>query len=255
MLKTRIIVSLLVDSSFHLVNTRSFTDRTYLGDPINASFIFSAFGADEILLLDIDASPQNRCIPVLLLERFVAFTFAPLNVGGGISSIEDISMILACGAEKVSLSSALEHNFNLLHHASKEFGASTISVIFNVIIDANGKHKACFGRPDLGHTLHDLDTLAFKCQEAGTGEIILNFCQREGTFSGISTNSNIINLSCKLSIPLVVLGGCKDLQDLQDSIATLKISGVAASSIFVFAPKTQQVLLSYPTMSSFHFAE
>ena len=84
MLKPRLITSLLVDSSQHLVKTIQFDNRNYLGDPLNSAYIFSGFEVDELLVLDIDASKEKRTIPFEFVKALSSFTKVPLTVGGAV---------------------------------------------------------------------------------------------------------------------------------------------------------------------------
>ena len=129
MLRPRLVASLLVDQHLHLVKTRQFADRLYLGDPLNAAYVFSGFEVDELLVLDIDATPQGRTIPLPFVEALARFTTVPLTVGGGIHRLEQIHDLLALGVEKVALSAVLAHDFGFLQQAAERFGSSTITVI------------------------------------------------------------------------------------------------------------------------------
>ena len=107
MLIPRILPCLLIDSSQHLVKTISFDVRTYIGDPLNAAYLFSSFEADEILVLDIDASTESRSIRLDFVKELARFASVPLTIGGGITSLQIIEDIISLGVERVALSSAL----------------------------------------------------------------------------------------------------------------------------------------------------
>ena len=118
MLLPRLIPALLVDSNQHLVKTKNFKERHYIGEPLNSAFIFSGFEADELIVLDIDASPMKRSISFEFVEALANFTTVPLCVGGGVSNLDQIKKLLALGVEKVALSSNLNNNLKLLEEAS-----------------------------------------------------------------------------------------------------------------------------------------
>jgi len=247
----RLIASLLVDDHLHLVKTTSFESRHYLGDPLNAAYVFSGFEVDELLVLDIDATPQGRSIPLKFIESLSRFTSVPLCIGGGISSIEQIQEYLALGVEKVALSSVLDSNFGFLAEAADRFGSSTISVIINSFDSQDqsrseaGFTKACLGRPGQGKTSHPLFDLALACQNAGAGELIINHANRDGTFKGFSIPP-LIELNRSLKIPLVAVGGCGSNTNISELLSATSISGIAAGSMFCYANKNREVLLNYP---------
>ena len=153
MLLPRLIPVLLVDDQLNLVKTTSFDHPHYLGDPLNAAYVFSGFEVYELLLLDIDASPQGRSIPFRFVEALARFARVPLCVGGGITKLEQIHDLLALGVEKVALSSVLNRDFTFLHQAVDRFGSSTISVVLNCLEPSGissdlSSVLAFFGRPD-----------------------------------------------------------------------------------------------------------
>ncbi len=249
MLRPRLIASLLVDQQLHLVNTTGFSRRHYLGDPLNAAYVFSGFEADELLVLAIDASPQGEQIPLRFVEALARFTSVPLTVGGGITNLAHIHDLLALGVEKVALSAALRPGLTLLEEAASRFGSSTITVLLNLRRSPNGEPLVHFGRPDPVHTGQPLLPLALACQEAGAGELVLNDVDREGTGSGFDV-ALLAGLNAQLSIPLVALGGCGGHSHIQELLAATPLSGVAAASLFAYAPAGRQVLLNYPITSA-----
>lgn len=249
MLRPRLITALLVDAQLHLVKTKAFEQRQYLGDPLNAAYVFSGFEVDELLVLDIDATPQGRPIPARFVEALACFTRVPLTIGGGISSLEQIHDLLALGVEKVALSAALNQNLAFLQQAVDRFGSSTISVVLNVEHRADQQPLAWFGRPSPATVGQPLLELALACEQAGAGELVLNAVDRDGCRSGYDV-AELASLNGQLSIPLVALGGCGSQNDIAELLAATPLSGVAVGSLFVYAPGTHEVLLNYPHTSS-----
>lgn len=256
MLQPRLIPVLLVDHQLRLVKTTAFARRHYLGDPLNAAYVFSGFEVDELLVLDIDATPQGRSIPLRFVEALARFARVPLSVGGGITSLEQIHELLALGVEKVALSAVLQHEFSFLQQAADRFGSSTISVVLNVSEpsgpnDSNlASAMACFGRPDSSDASQPLLDLARACEQAGAGELVLNYVQRDGTRTGYAA-SQLAALNRQLTIPLVGLGGCGSHRHIAELLAATPLSGVAAGSLFAYAPESRQVLLNYPLTHQF----
>lgn len=246
MLQPRLIPALLVDGQLQLVKTLGFGSRHYLGDPLNAVYVFSGFEVDELLVLDIDASSQGRCIPLPFVATLARFTSVPLTVGGGISSLDEIHDLLALGVEKVALSTALSREFSFLRRAVDRFGSSTISVILNVHIPDEGPALAWCGRPDAAGAGpgQPLLELALACQQAGAGELLIQAADRDGQRQGYSVPV-LAELNRQLTIPLVALGGCGNHDHIAELLQASPLSGVAAGSLFVYAPNSQQVLLHY----------
>ena len=248
MLLPRLIPSLLVDSNFHLVKTRAFTNRNYIGDPLNSAYIFSGFEVDELIVLDIDASRENRSIPFDFVRALASFTSCPLCVGGGISNLDQMRHILALGVEKIAISESLNNNFKLLEEASNRFGSSSITVIINCYKDNFGLYQGSFGLPSRKLS-KPIDVIAFECQEAGAGELIINNINLEGAKKGFDIPL-MKSLNEQLSIPLVALGGCGKTQDIEELLLATPLSGISCGSYLIYAPNTSQVVMSYPDKSS-----
>ena len=113
----------LVNEKQELVKLFALKDRNYLGEPLNTAYIFSAFEADELLVLDIDASKNKKCISLDFVKSLSTYTKVPLTVGGGISNLDQIYEILSLGVERIALSSALNDDFRLLNKAANSYGS------------------------------------------------------------------------------------------------------------------------------------
>ena len=248
MLRPRIIPSLLIDQNLCLIKTTRFSDRHYLGDPLNAAYVYSGYEVDELLVLDIDASTFNRLIPLAFVDALARFTTVPLAVGGGIRKLSEIQSLLALGVERVILGGALTHDLAFLSDAAGRFGSSTVSVLINVLRKPGGSLYGYFGR-DGQQLAKPLAELTQACQIAGAGEVIVYDVDREGTRSGYDL-SLYKGLNDILTVPLVALGGCGTMQDIKKLIDATSVSGVAAGSLFVYAPDSHEVLLNYPHASS-----
>ena len=245
MLRPRLIVSLLIDRELHLVKTQGFANRQYIGDPLNAAYIFSGFNVDELLILDIDASLEKRVIPGAFIKSLSYYTSVPICVGGGISSLHEVYELLSMGVERIAISHALDADFSFLSKCVQRFGSSTISVIINTSSSADLHYLGRFGRYGKDHSLLQL---AVQCQEAGAGEIIFHDRDREGLGMGFDADL-FADLNNVLNIPIVALGGCGSSKHICDLLTNVPTIGVAAGSQFVFAPKTRHVLLNYPDTS------
>ena len=232
------------------MKTRCFTNRVYLGDPLNAAYIFSEYLADELLVLDIDASKENRSIPIEFVAALSKFTNVPLAVGGGISQLAQVEAIIAAGVERVVLGSALSSSLEFLSDASRSFGSSSISVIVSYLSPDHNSEGSPL--PSFFLSAFDpnvLENIVLACEDSGCGEIIIYDIRRDGASSGFDIPL-FSRLSSRLSVPLVVAGGCGSDDHIIDLLNNSCVSGVAVGSNFVFSPNSRQVLLSYPEKSS-----
>ena len=134
MLKNRIIPCLDVKNG-RVVKGINFVDLQDAGDPVEQAKIYSDGGADEICFLDITASNENRNTIYDVVERTSKKCFVPLTVGGGVRNVDDISKLLNCGADKVSINTAAVLNSNVIVESSKRFGSQCVVVA----IDAKKK--------------------------------------------------------------------------------------------------------------------
>lgn len=249
MLRVRNIPVILVDHELHMVKTIRFSDRKYIGCPLNAAYIYSGFEVDELIVLDIDATANGRCISFDFVESLSRFTSVPLTVGGGISSLTQIEKILSLGAEKVVLCSALKDNFDFLKSSSGSFGASTVVSCINIIKINDSYGVVTSDRKNLISL--NARQFALQCQDYGAGEILINSVDRDGTRNGYLTDF-ISSLSSELTVPLVALAGAGSDADVNDLKLSTCVSGVAAGSLYCYSGQTYQVLLNYPVSEDVH---
>ncbi|MGE3609188.1 MAG: AglZ/HisF2 family acetamidino modification protein [Bacteriovoracaceae bacterium] len=241
MLEKRIIPSLLL-SQGKLVKTVKFKDPKYIGDPINTVKIFNNKGADELFIIDIDASREKKEPNYSLLEQIATEAFMPLGYAGGIQNLSQMEKIFSLGFEKVALSSVLFENPSLITEAIKLFGSQ--SVVGIIDIDKSFlKGKKAFNHLNPKQSCSPLE-MAMKLQELGAGEIILHFAYREGTYTGYDLE--LINqISKKLTVPLVVLGGASSKDDLASALKS-GADAAAAGSLFIYHGPHKAVLVNYP---------
>ena len=162
-----------------------FVDIKEAGDPVENAAFYQAEGADELAMLDIAATLENRKTRLEWVRKVSAVISIPLTVGGGISSIEDIEMVLGAGASKVSMNSAAVKNPGLIREASKTFGSDKITVA----IDAKRNEAMASGFELVvsGGTLpiaKDAVAWAKTCQEMGAGVILPTSMDGDGTKAG-----------------------------------------------------------------------
>ncbi|PCJ01406.1 MAG: imidazole glycerol phosphate synthase subunit HisF [Flavobacteriales bacterium] len=250
MYRPRIIPVLLLHNN-GLVKTVKFGNNTYIGDPINAVRIFNDLKVDEIVLLDIDATKENRTISIDLVKEVGEEANMPFSVGGGIKDIETIKKLTQAGAERVILSSYAIENPSFVKKATEHFGSSTICVCIDYKKTLFGKQKVHIesGKKNIGRDTH---TIALEMQNAGAGEVIIQSINKDGAMTGYDLEM-ITQISKALAIPVIALGGAGSITDIEDGYKKAYANGLAVGSFFVFKGKHRGVLIQYPDIKSYNF--
>lgn len=245
MFRPRLIPVLLLKNNA-LVKSIKFKNYNYIGDPINAVKIFNELKADELVLLDIDATAEGRRISSEVIQRVGEEANMPFSVGGGISSIEDIKDVIACGAEKAILSSHAIKNPLFIKQAAEYFGSSTIVLCIDVKKKFLGKSHYVFLKNGKEATKYKPVELARIAEEMGAGEIIIQSITKDGTMEGYDIDL-IKSISDAVTIPTVALGGAGSLEDLTEAYQQGNVNGIAAGSFFVYQGNNKGVLINYPS--------
>ena len=244
MFRPRVMPCLLLRNK-GLVKTIKFKNARYIGDPMNAVRIFNAKEADELIFLDIDASKEQRKLPLDLITKIGDEAFMPFTVGGGISSIDDIRKILNAGAEKVSINTSAVEDPQFIRQASSTFGTSTIVVSIDV-------KKKLFGRSQVfirgGTRAAGIDpiTHAQRMEEMGAGELLVTSIDHDGTMEGYDLEL-IKSISDTVTIPVVACGGAGGPEDFTSAVQQGNASAVAAGSCFVYHGPRRAVLINFPS--------
>jgi cyclase len=243
MLRKRVIPCLLLKGQ-GLVKTIKFKDAKYVGDPLNAVKIFNEKEVDELIILDILATAENRKPQFELLSKIATESFMPLCYGGGIRSVDDIKEVFALGIEKVSINSYAIENPAIIEQAASLYGSQSIVAGIDVKKNRSGKHEV-FSHADKKCTKFDPVGYAKKIERLGAGEIFLNSVDRDGTMEGCDI-SLISEITKAVNIPVIACGGAGQLRDFKDAITLGGASAVAAGSFFVFQGRHHAVLITYP---------
>ena len=247
MLRPRIIPCLLVHKG-GLVKTQGFKTPKYVGDPINAVKIFNEKEADELMVLDIDATVNGAEPNYALIAKLAAECRMPLSYGGGITTAEQASHIIALGVEKVSISSAAITKPDLIAEIADAIGRQSVVAVLDVRKKTGLFNKGYELCTHNGRTTHKLDPIAFaqQLQAAGAGEIVINSIDRDGEMKGYDIDLAKQMLQA-LNIPLTILGGAGSLEHIGALISECGVVGAAAGSLFVFKGQYRAVLINYPT--------
>jgi cyclase len=211
-----------------------FVDIKEAGDPVENAAFYQAEGADELAMLDIAATLENRKTRLEWVQKVSAVLSIPLTVGGGISSIEDIEMVLGAGASKVSMNSAAVKNPDLVSQAAKKYGSEKITVA----IDAkrNVAMPSGFELVVSGGTLpiaKDAVAWAKTCQELGAGVILPTSMDGDGTQAGYDIPFTKA-ISSAVRLPVVASGGAGKLEDFYEAVVKGGASVLLAASVFHF---------------------
>lgn len=245
MLRPRIIPCLLIRNG-GLVKTVQFKDEKYVGDPINAVKIFNEKEADELIVLDIDASAAGADPNFKLIAQFAVECRMPLCYGGGIKTVEQARKIIGLGVEKIAISSAAVQTPQLISAIAQEIGSQSVVVVFDV--------SRCPSGSDYEVRTHNARTktgqlAAQAIRQAtslGAGEILVNSIDNDGRMQGYDlTLARSVRDATPL--PMTVLGGAGSLADIGKLIGSCGVVGAAAGSLFVFKGAYKAVLISYPT--------
>jgi cyclase len=244
MLRPRIIPCLLIRNR-GLVKTVKFADDKYIGDPINAVKIFNEKEADELIVLDIDASTSGAGPNVKLIAQFAIECRMPLCYGGGIKTVKQASDIIGLGVEKIAISSAAVENPRLIAAIAQEVGSQSVVVVLDVSLMANGTDyevRTRNGRTSTGKLA--MDVIA-EATSLGAGEIVVNAIDRDGTMAGYDL-ALAQRVRAATRLPMTMLGGAGSLPDVGQLISTCGVVGAAAGSLFVFKGPLRAVLINYP---------
>ena len=247
MLKPRITPCLLVHNK-GLVKTVKFKDSKYVGDPINAVKIFNEKEVDELIVLDIDATVENREPDFTLIKNLANESRMPLCYGGGVKTVEHARKIISLGAEKVAISSLAVTNPNIIPEIARAVGTQSVVVVLDV------QKRGLFGKYEV--VTHNAQKpsgknpveFAKQLEQLGVGEIIINSVDQDGVMKGYDMEL-INNIRQVVNVPITVLGGAGSLNDIAAVIKKFGVMGVAAGSLFVFKGIYKAVLINYPNRS------
>lgn len=243
MVPTRVIPALLLRGT-GLVKTVKFDNPKYLGDPRNTVRIFNDKEVDELALLDIRATLENREPNYDLIREIVNEAFMPVAYGGGVRTVEQAQRLVKLGVEKVVVNTVAVEDPALVTRMAAQLGSQSVVVS----IDAK---RTMLGRYEVythaGTRKQRLDpvVLARQAEQAGAGEILLNSIDRDGTFAGYDVPL-IRSVADAVSIPVIACGGASGVDDMALAVREGHASAVAAGSLFVFHGKHRSVLITYP---------
>lgn len=229
-LAKRIIPCLDVDQG-RVVKGVNFVNIRDAGDPVEVAKRYNEQGADEITMLDITATHEDRGTMIETVHAIAGQVFIPLTVGGGIRKIEDIRAMLNAGADKVSINSAAIFNPDFVRQASERFGAQCIVVAIDAKrVDDHWEIFTHGGRKSTGINAVEW---AVKMENYGAGEILLTSMDRDGVKTGFDLELTRA-VADSVSIPVIASGGVGNLNHLAEGVLQGHADAVLAASIFHF---------------------
>ncbi len=212
----------------HFVNLRD------AGDPVKNAEFYQAEGADELAMLDIAATLENRKTRLEWVKQVSSVIRIPLTVGGGINSLEDIELVLQAGADKVSMNSAIVKNPELLRDASRTFTShrviAAIDARRNSALPSGFELVVAGGTQPVGQ---DAIAWAKKCQDLGAGVILPTSMDGDGSLAGYDLEFTQA-ISDAVSVPVIASGGAGKLEHFYDGVVQGGASILLAASVFHF---------------------
>ncbi len=211
-----------------------FEDIKDAGDPVENAMFYEQEGADELAMLDIAATLENRSTRLEWVKKVSSAISIPLTVGGGIASIDDIKMVLSAGASKVSINSAAVNNPDLIKEAAKEFGSDKIVIA----IDAkrNADMPSGFELVVSGGTKatgKDAIEWAKECQTLGAGTVLPTSMDGDGTLAGYDLDFTKA-ISDVVDLPVIASGGAGTLEHFYEGVVKGGADILLAASVFHF---------------------
>jgi len=209
----------------------NFVNLRDAGDPVELATQYALEQADELVFLDISATEEKRKTLAELVLRVAAAIDIPFTVGGGISAVEDVAVLLKNGADKVSINSAAVKNPILIDKLSEQFGSQCIVVAIDAKqIDGQWKVHLVGGKVP---TELDLFEWAREVEERGAGEILFTSMDHDGTKHGFANNA-LARLSAEVNIPIIASGGAGTVPHFIDTFTKGKADAALAASVFHF---------------------
>ncbi len=209
----------------------NFVNLRDAGDPVELAEIYSKGGADELVFLDISATHEKRKTLANLVERVAKKVNIPFTVGGGISTVEDVNILLRAGADKVSINSAAVKNPSLINDIANKYGSQCIVIAVDAKqVDGKWKVHLVGGKVP---TEIDLFDWVQEVEQRGAGEILFTSMDHDGTKNGFA-NEALAKISSLIKLPVIASGGAGNMQHFADTFTIGNADAALAASVFHF---------------------
>ena len=226
----RRIMPVLLNKNGTLVKGRGFSHGRVVGHTLQAIRIYQGRNVDEMIYLDVTATAEGRGPDIGMVRSLTEELFAPLTVGGGVSTIDHFRQLLANGADKVAINTAAVETPDLIGEAAEKFGRQ--AVVVSIDVKDGWVHTHC-GRTYTGWLATNWARI---CDQRGAGEVLLNCIERDGTMQGYDLDL-IRAVSSAVSIPVIACGGAGSYEDLRLALEA-GAHAVAASAMWLFSDST-----------------
>ena len=213
----------------------SFVNLRDAGDPVECAVAYERAGADELCLLDINATHEGRGTMLDVVERVLKAIHIPLTVSGGVRTVEDFDVLLRAGAAKVCVNSAAVRRPELINEAAQKYGSSRVALAIDAKSNSSGWDVIVNG----GRVPMGMDAIAWAIEavERGAGEILLNSVNRDGQKSGYDLALTRA-VSEAVNVPVIASSGAGALEHFYDAIIEGKADAVLAATLFHFGELT-----------------
>lgn len=228
-MRSRRIFPLLLLQGKRLLKGVHFTNFVDVGDPVSQAMIYDAQGAEEIVLVDIDASREKRIMDTTIISNIIKHCRLPIGAGGGIKTLEDARAYFQAGADKIIVNTHALLNLNLVKDLAREFGTQSVCVSIDVKKNSHNDYDVYIfsGNQKLDC---DFEVLLTRLVNSGAGEIIITSIDREGTLSGF--DYRLYKIARQLvSVPLHGSGGAGCYDDLVKLFTLTHCDGCALGTM------------------------
>lgn len=213
------------------------------GDPVELAKYYSQQGADELVFLDITATIEKRKTLVALVKKLAFNINIPFTVGGGISSVENVSELLQNGADKISMNTAAFKSPKLISAAAKEFGSQCVVLAIDTKKESDGEWYVYLNGGRVKTEMRTIDW-AKQAVNDGAGEILLTSMNNDGTKNGFAQEITSL-LSNSLPVPVIASGGAGTMEHFKDVFLNAHADAALAATIFHFKEIEIPVLKKY----------
>ena len=242
MLAKRIIACLDIKDG-RTVKGIQFENLRDAGDPVELAEYYSRQGVDELVFLDITATVEKRKTMVALVRELAAHLNIPFTVGGGISSVSDISELLKNGADKISINTAAFKNPDLIREAAEAFGSQCVVLAIDTKRDADGEWYVYLNGGRLRTEVKAIDW-AIRGVEMGAGEILLTSMNNDGSGKGFALDITE-QLASRLPVPVIASGGAGTMEHFKEVFEKTHAGAALAAGVFHFKEMTIPDLKTY----------
>jgi imidazole glycerol-phosphate synthase subunit HisF len=227
-----------------LVKTIKFKSPGYIGDPINAIKIYNEKEVDELILLDIRATSENRKPLFEKIREYASECFMPFTYGGGVTELNDFKKLYSIGVEKVAVNTSLLKYPDVVKKAVEVFGAQAVVGVVDIKKNLLGK-PVPYNYSGLSIKYDLIEYCTYLQNEIGVGEILLQNVEREGTWEGYD-HELIRSVLGSLKVPVIVLGGAANSGDIKKVLYETGANAAAIGSMAVYQKRDMGVLIRFP---------